>query len=55
MLYNSSQKIQHYDLEMDILKEFYVQREDLYSLRKQFMLAHPIKEHDVLSNKVSFI
>ena len=40
---------------MDILKEFFGQRELLYVQRKEYMLARLRKEHEILVNKVKFI
>lgn len=37
------------------MKEFFIQRQALYNLRKQFMLAQLNKEYEILRNKVKFI
>lgn len=55
VLFNSEQKIYRYGTEVDILKEFYTLRIDLYSLRKAYMLARLRREYEILVNKVKFI
>lgn len=55
VLFNSQQKIYRYGSEIDILKEFFGQREGLYSKRKEYMLARLNKEYEILVNKVKFI
>lgn len=55
VLFNSQQKIYRYGTEIDILKEFFGQREGLYSKRKEYMLARLKKEYEILVNKVKFI
>ena len=55
VMFNSAQKIYKYGDETDILKEFFDQRQGLYSMRKQYMLARLSKEYEILVNKVNFI
>jgi DNA topoisomerase-2 len=55
VLFTSRGKIYRYASEIDILKEFYTQRSDLYELRKEFMLAQLQKDYEILYNKVRFI
>ena len=55
VLFNSQAKIYRYDTEIDILKEFFGQREQLYHRRKEYMLARLLQQYEVLVNKVKFI
>lgn len=55
MLFNSEHKIYRYDSEVDILKEFYGQRQTLYQSRKEYMLARLQKDYEILVNKANFI
>ena len=55
VLFNAEGKIYRYATELDILKEFFAQRETLYHRRKEYMLARLQKENEILVNKVKFI
>lgn len=55
VLFDADGKIQRYETEIDILKEFFGQREALYHRRKEYMLARLQKENEILVNKVKFI
>ena len=48
-------KIKRYRDEIHILKDFFKLRGDLYTDRKEFMLAKLQKEYEILFNKVQFI
>lgn len=55
VLFTKSGKIARYATEIDILKEFFAQRVELYGTRKEFMLAQLLKDYEILYNKVRFI
>jgi len=55
VLFTESGKIARYLSEIDIIKDFFKQREKLYSMRKEFMLAQLLKDYETLFNKVKFI
>lgn len=55
VMFNSQQKLQRYNNEIEIMQEFFSQREALYALRKQYMLARLQKEYEILVQKVNFI
>ena len=55
VLFTKSGKIARYATEIDILKEFFAQRVELYETRKEFMLAQLLKDYEILFNKVRFI
>ena len=40
---------------MDIMKEFFKEREELYHMRKEFLLAQLQRDYEILLNKVKFI
>jgi len=55
VLFSHEGKITRYATEKDILEEFFQLRENLYDMRKQYLLAKLQKEYEILSNKVRFI
>ena len=55
VLFTHEGKIKRYSDEVHILKEFFPLRGDLYTDRKEFMLAKLQKEYEILFNKVQFI
>ena len=55
VLFSPAGKICRYQSEIDILKEFFNNRSDLYKLRKKYMLARIQRDLEVLENKVKFI
>lgn len=55
VLFNEAGQIHRYRTEQDILKEWFDLRSELYTLRKEYMLAKLKKDHEVLRNKSRFI
>jgi DNA topoisomerase II len=55
VLFNSNGRIAKYASEIDILKEFFGLRKELYHNRKEFLLARLQKDYEMLFNKVKFI
>ena len=55
VLFDAEGKIQKYDSELDILKEFFGLRQDLYVKRREYLLCRLDREHAILANKVKFI
>lgn len=55
VLFNEKGKICKYMSEVDIIKNFFSLRANLYELRKKFMLAKLQKDYETLFNKVKFI
>jgi len=54
-MFTKEGRIARYASEIDILKEFFTQRTDLYKQRKEYMLARLMKDYELLFNKVKFI
>jgi DNA topoisomerase-2 len=54
-LFDAQGKIAKYQTEIDILKEFFNLRKDLYQKRKDYMLALLMKDYELLFNKVKFV
>jgi DNA topoisomerase-2 len=54
-LFDAQGKIAKYQTEIDILKEFFNLRKDLYQKRKDYMLALLLKDYELLFNKVKFV
>lgn len=55
VLFTKNGKIARYASEIDIIKEFFTERAELYEMRKEFMLAQLLKDYEILFNKVKFI
>ena len=55
VLFDYEGKIKRYPSEQEIIREFYVLRENLYHRRKDYLLARLRKEVEILTNKVRFI
>ena len=55
MLFNYEGVIKKYSSEEEIMREFYVLRENLYEKRKEYLLLKMKKEVETISNKVRFI
>ena len=55
VLFTKEGRIARYASEIDILKEFFTHRTELYVIRKEYMLARLMKEYELLFNKVRFI
>ena len=55
VLFTNKGKLYRYGSELDILKEFFNLRKELYEMRKDFMLAQLLKDYEILFNKVKFI
>ena len=55
VLFDAEGKIQKYQSEVDIIKEFFRLREGLYEARRSYLLAKLAREHALLANKVKFI
>jgi DNA topoisomerase II len=55
VLFTNKGKLYRYGSELDILKEFFNLRKELYEMRKEFMLAQLLKDYEILFNKVKFI
>lgn len=55
VLYAPDGKLYKYDNEVDIMKEFYTQRKDLYEQRKVYMLKKLHRDFQRLSNKARFV
>lgn len=55
VLFDRNGKIAKYASEVDIMKEFFKYRQELYEMRKEFMLATLQKDYEILFNKVKFI
>ena len=55
VLFSADAKLARYASEVAILEEFFTQRENLYKLRKQYLLARLRKDYEILVNKVKFI
>ena len=54
VLFSADAKLARYASEVAILEEFFTQRENLYKLRKQYLLARLRKDYEILVNKVKF-
>lgn len=55
VLFNNEGKIYRYNTDADIVKEWFDLRLNLYTLRKEHMLAKLKKDYEMLRNKVRFI
>lgn len=55
VLFTRYHKICRYDTEIDIMKEFFSYRKELYDMRKEYMLGKLQQEYEILFNKVKFI
>ena len=55
VLFDHRGKIARYASEIDIMKEFFNLRKDLYQQRKEYCLAKLQKDYEILFNKVKFI
>ena len=55
VLFTKNVKLFRFGNELDILKEFFNMRKELYEMRKDFMLAQLLKDYEILFNKVKFI
>ena len=54
-MFTKEGRIARYASEIDIMKEFFTQRTELYKQRKEYMLARLMKDYELLFNKVKFI
>jgi DNA topoisomerase-2 len=55
VLFTKHGKLFRFGNELDILKEFFNMRKELYEMRKDFMLAQLLKDYEIMFNKVKFI
>lgn len=55
VLFTRYDKIARYHSEVDIMKEFFSYRKELYQMRKEYMLGKLQQEYEILFNKVKFI
>lgn len=55
VLFSADGRITKYEDELQILKDFFKHRSDLYTRRKQFMLCSLQRDYELLLNKVNFI
>ena len=52
VLFTRTGKIARYASEVDIMKEFFAYRTEMYEMRKEFMLAKLLQDYEILANKV---
>jgi DNA topoisomerase-2 len=55
VLFDHSGKIKRYGGEDEIMQEFFVLRKELYTRRKDYLLAKLRKERETINSKVRFI